>query len=118
MGYVRHNAIIVTGDSYPEAQKKFLEVYVKAKELFGELVSPVIPSPTNGYQTFMIVPDGSKEGWDVSDEHDVKRHVLADFVDSVAYEDSSNPIQFVDVGFDECYEAKVDRTNKERPDEE
>ncbi|PAE20522.1 hypothetical protein CHH80_10945 [Bacillus sp. 7504-2] len=118
MGYIRHNAIVVTGYSYPEAQKKFEKVYSKANELFEGLVSNIIPALTNGYQSFLIAPDGSKEGWDLSDEYDAKRKEFADFVDSMAYGDGSNPIQFVDIAFDEQHIGEVDRTNKERPDEE
>ncbi|KQL17666.1 hypothetical protein [Cytobacillus solani] len=118
MGYIRHNSFVVTGDSYPEAQRKLDLAHEKAVELFSNLVSPVIQGKTNGYQSFFVAPDGSKEGWDLSDEYDEKRKQLADFIDSLAYGDGSNCVQFVDVGFDECYEAEVDRTNKKRPEED
>jgi hypothetical protein len=116
MGYIRHNAIVVTGDGYDEAEKKFELAYRKANELFDGLVSNVIKGKINGYQSFFVAPDGSKEGWEISVEYDSKRKELADYIDSLAYSDGSNCIQFVDVGFDEIYEAEVDRTNKERPD--
>lgn len=115
MGYIRHNAIVVTGDDYPEAQKKFDKAYEKAIELFEGLVSNVITSSVNRYQSFFIAPDGSKEGWSLSSEYNVKREEFANFLDSLAHGDGSNSIQFVDVGFDECHEAEIDRTNKVRP---
>lgn len=112
MGYIRHNAMVVTGDSYPEAIQMFQLVYQKAKELFGDLVSEIIKAKVNGYQSFFIGPDGSKEGWNESNEYDIKRKGLADYIDSLAYSDGSNCVNFVDVGFDECYEAEIDGTNK------
>lgn len=68
----------------------------------------------NDYQSFFIAPDGCN----TSDAYDVKRKELSDFIDSLSYVDGSNPIQFVDVGFDEVHKAEIDKTNKERPDEE
>jgi|SRR5579875_2244071 len=115
MGYIRHNAIIVTADGYQNAQEKLKLTHKKAVELFDNLVSPVITGKANGYQSFFIAPDGSKEGWDLSNEYDEKRKQFADFVDSLSYSDGSNCVQFVDVGFDEYYEVEIDRTNKERP---
>ncbi|WP_182006293.1 hypothetical protein [Priestia aryabhattai] len=112
MGYMRHNAIVVTGDGYEGAQIKLNKVYEQAKEIFGDLVSNMIDGKTNGIRSFFIAPDGSKEGWDVSDLYNSKREALATIIDSMSYEDGSNPIQFVDVGYDEDYVAEVDRTNK------
>lgn len=118
MGYIRHNAIVVTGDAYPDADNKFKRVYEKAQYLFDNLVSNIIYSPINGYQSFFIAPDGSKEGWDLSDEYDQKRKEFADFIDSLAYDDGSNSIDFVDVGYDEYCEVEIDRNNKGITDKE
>jgi len=68
MGYIRHHAIVVT--SFDD---KISTVWLKAKEMFGYLVSDVIESECNGYASFFIAPDGSKEGWDRSIEHDKLR---------------------------------------------
>ncbi len=100
--------MIITGDGVP---KKTKAVHDKAKELFGSLVSDIIESGVNGYSTFMVAPDGSKEFWERSDDYNAKRSELADLIDSHAYGDGSNHIQFVDVGFDEYYEVEIDRSN-------
>lgn len=68
MGYMRHDVIIVT--CWDENRVK--RGHAKAKEL-GLPVSPIVKSPRNSYMTFMVVPDGSKEGWDFSNEMDVLR---------------------------------------------
>lgn len=114
MGYIKHNAIIVTDAGYPEAKKKLDLTHKKAEELFGDLVSPMIKSKINENHSFFIAPDGSKEYWDLSDEHDSKRKVLANFINSLAYDDGSNAIKFVDVSYDECHEVKIERTNPKK----
>lgn len=68
MGYIRHDAIIATSGN-PEHLKAAHE---KALEI-GLPCSEIIMSPTNGYETFLIAPDGSKEGWGASDEGDKMR---------------------------------------------
>jgi len=68
MGYIRHDAIIVTTwDSKPlEAARK------KAIDL-GLSVSGPVTSKMNGYISCLIGPDGSKEGWEDSDLGDLAR---------------------------------------------
>lgn len=112
MGYIRHNAIIVTGDSYQGAQQDFEMAHKKAKKLFGNLVSDTIKGVINGYQSFFVAPDGSKEYWTESDEFDEKRKMLAGFIDSLAHSDGGNSLQFVDVGFGDSYDTKIDRQNR------
>lgn len=117
MGYIKHNAIVVTGSMHDS--HKLHKAYDKARELFGyNGVSDILQSPLNNYISFFIAPDGSKEGWDDSNEGDSKRKQLADYIDSLAYGDGSTSVQFVDVSYDEEHEAEVERTNKKRPDED
>ena len=70
MGYIKHNAIIITlydGDKYNQ-------VIEEAKSVFGEeMVSDSVTSIMNGFKSFFIGPDGSKEGWDHSDDGDENR---------------------------------------------
>lgn len=70
MGYIRHDAIIVTTSSH---DREVLEESRSAARRFGLLVSEVIFT-VNGYVSFFIPPDGSKEGWDASDLADRARH--------------------------------------------
>lgn len=112
MGYIRHNAIVVTADGNNLARERLNIAYKKAKELFGDLVSEIVDSPWNKHRSFFIAPDGSKEGWEPSNEFDLKRTEFADFLDSLAFEDGSNCIRFVDVAFDEIHQAEVVRTNR------
>lgn len=68
MGYIRHDAIVVTGwdaERLKPARAKAVELKLP--------VSEIVSSPVNGYVSFMIAPDGSKEGWDSSDNGDKAR---------------------------------------------
>lgn len=116
MGTFKHNAMIITGTMTEEAEKKVKAAHIVAKKLFRSLVTPIIESPVNNVFTFFIAPDGSKEGWDTSDEHDAKRKELADYIETLAYEDGSTAIQYVDVWFDEQNQAGIERTNPEVED--
>ncbi len=77
MGYMRHHTIIVTSplaDRIKEAHDRAQQVFdvedPPGPERFERLVSPILQGMTNGYQSFFIAPDGSKEGWGTSDTGD------------------------------------------------
>jgi len=111
MGIFKHNAIIVTTSI--GAKDEFLQTFDKAVELFGNLVTPMIRSQYNGFNTFFVTPDGSKEFWYESDEFDIKRQQLYDFVESFRYEDGSTSIVIIDVGYGEM-EVGIDMTKIEQ----
>jgi hypothetical protein len=76
MGYINHNAIVVTSwKSGPLA-----EAHGQARRLFGALVSDIIDGTTNGYASFFVAPDGSKEGWTESDKWDEARAEFKDLL--------------------------------------
>lgn len=88
MGYIRHHAIIVTGyteEGIGRAHAKALEIFTSSfpdyreRELFC-WVSPISPPAINGYQTFFVGPDGSKEGWTASDFGDDLRQKFIDWL--------------------------------------
>lgn len=68
MGYIRHDAIVVTSfqtDGIDAARNKAWSLNLSTSE--------VLTSPINQYFTFLIAPDGSKEGWEESDAGDSQR---------------------------------------------
>lgn len=81
MGYMRHHAIVVTGYE-PDNHDRVADAYGKAVSL-GLNVSNVIESPVNGYRSFLVAPDGSKEGWDDSDAGDKRRDAFVDWLRSL-----------------------------------
>jgi hypothetical protein len=70
MGYMRHHAIVVTGNG------KHLEAAHDRAVQLGMTVSAVERSDTNCVESFCVFPDGSKEGWERSDEGDSQRDAL------------------------------------------
>lgn len=69
MGMFKHHAVLVTCWS----QKTAKRARRKARRLFRELVSKIVESPLNGFWTFFVAPDGSKEEWDESFAYDRRR---------------------------------------------
>jgi hypothetical protein len=100
MGYMRHHAIVVTSWNNDEFDKVWAEVSALADErTFGHLVSPVVGPAVNGYRSFLVAPDGSKEGWDTSDEGDAFRDAVCALLDERRYNDGSTSIEYVEVQF-------------------
>lgn len=75
MGYIRHHAMIITDCDLER---------IKDIHRFAELCSlnptSIMESPVNGYGTFFIPPDGSKEGWEPSNEGDEERKRFKQFI--------------------------------------
>ena len=68
MGYMRHDAIVATNWDTESVRA----AHAQAKEL-GLCPSSICGPFVNGYSSFMIPPDGSKEGWEESCEFDDRR---------------------------------------------
>lgn len=77
MGYVRHHAIVVTAGG-----DRIAEAHAKAREIFADIaeVTEITPEATNGYRSFLVAPDGSKEWWNTSDRGDDLRETYADWL--------------------------------------
>lgn len=96
MGFMMHHTIVVSScfaDKIATAQGA-------AAFLFGARnVSSLTAPDMNGFQSFFVAPDGSKEGWSDSDDADAKRRQFTDWLDEQAYEDGSNGLRYVEVSF-------------------
>lgn len=113
MGYMCHDTIVVTSWD----KEKLAAAHAKACELFacatihpsfgreGEdvrtptLVSPIISGVINQYASFFVAPDGSKEGWDASDNGDTAREEFVKYLRSKAEVDGSSSLDYVEVQF-------------------
>lgn len=107
MGVMNNNAIIATTWSSEEVEriKRWVAALPKMQSLFlfgGEEM--------NGEITVVMVPDGSKEGWDESDFGDQLRACFIKELEKANYSDGSNPWDFVEVGYGE-FGQKVLRGN-------
>jgi hypothetical protein len=69
MGYFAHHAIVVS--SWDE--KSIKRAHKLAYRLFKGMVTNVTDAATNGERSFLVAPDGSKEGWETSERHDELR---------------------------------------------
>ena len=76
MGYMRHHAIVVSSWQ----SESVLAAREKASTIF-RWVSPISPEATNGHAAFFVPPDGSKEGWQESDEGDGRREQFLDWLE-------------------------------------
>jgi hypothetical protein len=68
MGYDRHHGMMVTG--FREGQ--IVKAHAEAERI-GLQVSPMVTSAVNGWVSFAVFPDGSKEGWTDSDAGETRR---------------------------------------------
>jgi hypothetical protein len=104
---MRHHAIVVTtgyGDWHLKAHAKAVELGMDPTE--------VRTSGVNSYDTFLIPPDGSKEGWPASAEGDARRAAFIAWVRDQVYADGSNPIAYAEVQYgDDEHEAKLVRSS-------
>jgi hypothetical protein len=96
MGYMRHHAIIVSDHGYGEHIE---DAHREAILAFGSLVSPILPKTINGVRTFLVGPDGSKEGWEPSNTGDKNRDFFTSWLSNQRYEDGSGPLSWVEVQY-------------------
>jgi hypothetical protein len=94
MGYVRHDAIVVTS----WRSEAIVEAAAKARECGLEVLGPS-GAATNGIRTLLVCPDGSKEGWPESDAFDAKRAAYIEYLNGVRYEDNSACLSWVALAY-------------------
>lgn len=106
MGYEKHQAIIVVG-CYQDGIDR---AHDKASTVFP-WVSPIGPAGMNGWRSFFVPPDGSKEGWTDSDIGDGRRDEFIRYLEGAKYEDGSSPLLWVEVVVDEDgHHPRVERS--------
>ena len=108
MGYIKHHAIVVT--SWDSSLIK--KAHKKSIEIFNDRTSNIVKSHINGYKSFFIAPDGSKEGWEDSDYGDSQRKIFKDWINKQSYEDGSNSLRFCEFFYgDDNKESLVESHN-------
>lgn len=113
MGYMRHHAILVTSWDASRIET----AHEKAREIFSEaMVGPLMESPINGYVTFLVIPDGSKEGWEHSEQGDTQRAEFVSWLNRQRYEDQSSWLKWAEVQYgDDEGEALIVHHTDESP---
>ncbi len=113
MGYERHHAIVVTASDHGRA----VVARQHAAEIFGDnVVTGLVFSPTNAYVSFMVPPDGSKEGWTESDVGDRKREAFIGWLDDQRYVDGSSPYDWAEVQFGDDERVTVVTRHSDEPE--
>jgi hypothetical protein len=108
MGVMNHNAVIATtwSDKKAAALRSWIAgLEYKERDLFSET-----ESWTNGYFTFFLAPDGSKEGWPESATGDELRDRLVAKLAEDEDDDGYSSWKWIEVGFGE-FGQKVLRGN-------
>lgn len=78
-----------------------LAAHEKATDLLNYLVSEIKESVINKYWSFCVFPDGSKEGWEESDEYDKRRDLFVKWLEAQRWDDGSSSYQAVLVSYDD-----------------
>lgn len=97
MGTMIHHLIVVTSwrrESIAAAHEMAVGLGLGVSE-----ISPVV---INGYKSFAVWPDGSKEGWRDSNEGDQRRDALVAYLERQRYEGGSTPLAWCEVEIGEC----------------
>ena len=108
MGWMRHHAVIVSasyGDWIDKAHTKAVglaedvDVGGYGRLIVSDIVGPVV----NGVSTFVVGPDGSKEGWDTSAAGELLRERFVAWLREQVYEDGSSPLDWAVVQYGDDY---------------
>ena len=102
MGYMRHHAILVTASTWQDEANTVREHVVQCATSDGMSlsVSGVVESPINGYASFLVAPDGSKEGWGESNRGDELRGAIIGYLSSSKLYPDWAEVQYGDEGGD------------------
>lgn len=104
MKNIIHHTIIVTVKDLKLAEKIKSEISflykknMEAKNGF-ELISPIVPSLINNFYSFFICPDGSKEGYDLSDDGDNIRAKTILLLNAYKSKDEESGINYVELSY-------------------
>lgn len=98
MSYVRHNTVVVTaaGHAMRGAGAPDVDAFRRSlPEEWRHLVVGPVGSAVEDYQSFVFLPDGSKEGWPESDLGDEYRERFIGLFSFAHEEDWSTPFDVV-----------------------
>jgi len=103
MGYMRYHAIIVSSWN----DELLAKAHAVALSIFPH-VSNIVPHIKNGGGSFFVPPDGSKEGWDASDEGDDRREQFVKWLKEQCYDDFSTSTPWIEVQYaDDEKESRI-----------
>jgi hypothetical protein len=99
MGWIAHDAVLVATETFRPGGLPDIDAFrAEMPEEFRQLVIGPVEGAANGTVYYVFLPDGSKEGWDTSDEGNEWRKRFRDLF-TYQYEDGSSPDDVVSVRF-------------------
>lgn len=104
MRNIKHHSIIVTSGDREKIEwvrQQAILFYQQTMEAKNgkALVSPISLGLINNFYSFYIIPDGSKEGYDISEDGDMVREKICLAIESLKGPDGTNPVNYVEVYF-------------------
>jgi len=116
VGFIKHQAVVAVVADYGTNTHDLDELRALLHEIrfhFDTGADTLLLGPAdaiiNGYSTFVLAPDGSKEGWADSDLGDRAREAFVSY-----FQTHCQCAAIVEVSFGEDYEAEVGATAKVR----
>ena len=108
MGAINHNLLAATSCIQEVIQG--LEDWISQLSPREQRLITSVDGLFGWYRTFLVIPDGSKEGWDESDFTDSLRQRFIARLEKDNYEDSS-PWAWVEIGWGEFGQAILQGNN-------
>ena len=102
MRNIKHHTILITGHELKGIQEiriQLLELVKKNVEASngGKLVGEISESLINNYYTIVLYPDGSKEGHETSEDGDILRKKIIEYLVSYNQAHSSQPVNYIEL---------------------
>lgn len=105
VGSALHHALIVTASDEATIRaahdhaRTLLDLRVVSVNSAADMLTPVLHTYLNGYCSFALLPDGSQEGYEDSDEGDRVRDELVMWLEAQRDEESSSRFDWVEVAY-------------------
>ena len=94
MGFVQHDAIVVTTWDQKLAHRLF-----RTTGRCGLRTTNTTFSHMNGYVSFLVAPSGSNAGWDEAERHAAGRDAFIACLKAERFEDGSSPVEWCEVAY-------------------
>lgn len=106
MKNIKHHTIAITSNDKVQLEalrNRVLSIYKEKMEAKkgNQIVSPIFESLINSFCTFYIIPDGSKEGYDASEDGDTVRKSIVELINSYNQAGRENIFRFIEISYGE-----------------
>lgn len=109
MGIIQHNAVLATTWDVKQYTKAY--EWIRRLDLSSQKQFLIGVPLINGEVTIVLVPDGSKEGWNSSRDGDILRASFIQFLNEQKYDNGSSSWKWVEVAYGELG-VQIIKTNQ------